>query len=38
MWLAVIISVSLAVEFLSYVSGGELSIKKGNDDSVGAEF
>jgi hypothetical protein len=31
MWLAVIIGVCLAVEFLSYISGGELRINKKSD-------
>ena len=31
MWLAVIISVCLAVEVLSYLSGGELNLNKNNE-------
>ena len=37
MWLAVIISVCLAVEVLSYLSGGNISIEKDNHESVGAD-
>lgn len=37
MWLAVIISVSLAVEVLSYLSGGDLSMNKDRHESVGAD-
>jgi hypothetical protein len=33
MWLAVIISVCLAVEVLSYLSGGELRLKKEEKES-----
>lgn len=32
MWFAVIVSVSLAVEVLSYISGGEISINSNNND------
>ena len=32
MWFAVIVSVSLAVEVLSYISGGEISIYSNNND------
>ena len=32
MWLAVIISVCLAVEILSYLSGGELRLNKHNEE------
>lgn len=31
MWLAVIISVCLAVEVLSYLSGGELTLNKNKE-------
>lgn len=33
MWLAVIISVCLAVEALSYISGGELKLSKNEEGS-----
>ena len=33
MWLAVIISVCLAVEVLSYISGGELNLSKSEERS-----
>ena len=32
MWLAVIISVSLAVEVLTYLTGGEVSLNKKNEE------
>lgn len=37
MWLAVIISVCLAVEVLSYLSGGNIPLEKDNHESVGAD-
>lgn len=37
MWLAVIISVCLGVEVLSYLSGGNISIEKDTHKSVGAD-
>ena len=35
MWLAVIISVCLAVEILSYLSGGELRLNKKEEETEG---
>lgn len=34
MWFAVIVSVSLAVEVLSYISGGEINININNRDAA----
>ncbi len=36
MWLAVIISVCLAVEVLSYLSGGELRLNKKEEEAEGS--